>query len=426
VPSICSIESRSACVVNDYGVCGGTQRGACVNITDLANACDTATNAGNLWWFTQYYDSVCECVMGYRGHDCGECQVGYSDYPNCTIDSSYVTPIRTDFSMLNTVQRQQLVDGMVLLKMMPSRYQPSVSAFDFHAATYRWGMSGVPQVNATLFPELVGVTMAYGDGEHGALTWRRQLLLRLEADLRLAVGDPTFALPYWKWSKTSGNNNDAALRWMGGDGDTAISDPYRCRIPTEDGRGGCNCTLSLGVFTEWYEVLDWATSGTKLRRGFGCLQAIAPSLPSEDEIEYAISLTTFDSGSDDVSNSNDACFARTLTGLVYDGGLSTWPSGDNKDDDSRAGLSQRVQNWIGGTSTSWALNPSSDPLFWLHLTYTDLIFERWLRSYNHTTADNGYNAASYIPVTGLAMGHNRGNTYHPSIHSPLTYSLCLT
>jgi hypothetical protein len=84
--------------------------------------------------------------------------------------------------------------------------------------------------------------------------------------------------------------------------------------------------------------------------------------------------------------------------------------------ESQSGLSRRVQNWIGGTSTGWSPNPSSDPLFWLHLTYTDLIFERWLRS--NVDPKTG-SAADKLPISGLAMGHNRGK-------KQLLSSVCLT
>jgi hypothetical protein len=239
---------------------------------------------------------VCQCASGYTGAACDSCASGFTGYPDCIADASWVIPVRSDFDTLNDTVRQQVIDGFLLLKVMPSSYQPSVSTYDFYAAIYRWGLSGVPKPDPVLFPELQGIDLSYGDGEHGALTWRRQLLIRLEADMRTVLGDPTFVLPYWKWDQTSGNNNDATLRWFGGDGDTAISDPYRCRIPTEDGRGGCNCTLSLGVFTKWTEVLEWATAGETIRRGFGCLQNIAPSLPAVAEIEYAVSLSEYDTG----------------------------------------------------------------------------------------------------------------------------------
>jgi hypothetical protein len=122
-----------------------------------------------------------------------------------------------------------------------------------------------------------------------------------------------------------------------------------------------------------------------------------------------------------------SCFARTLTGLVYEGGLAAWPSGDGLDQDSIAGLSRRVQNWIGGTSTGWAPNPASDPLYWLHLTYTDLIFERWLRTY--VTSDES--GANKLFVSGIGMGHNRGKSCCPSPHAScaiilfLSHSCCL-
>jgi hypothetical protein len=67
--------------------------------------------------------------------------------------------------------------------------------------------------------------------------------MSFERELQRITQDVNFALPYWAWTDSTGNDNDEVLRWFGGDGDpTSLLPNYRCRQPTEDG-WVCHCVI---------------------------------------------------------------------------------------------------------------------------------------------------------------------------------------
>jgi len=237
----------------------------------------------------------------------------------------------------------------------------------------------------------------------GALTYYRAMLYQFERELAIMTADDSFALPYWNWANSLSSDNDITLRWMGGDGSTR-AEPTICRLATFDGRGGCRCTLER-VFKDFSVPTLWGATVTNvtLQRAFQCLGRLSPSLPSSDMVDYALELDTYWSSSESTDS-----FSRFLTGHVTNGeaGVHTWPLGEGPD------MMGRVMNWIGGTSTGPETvdfrdvisNQAADPLFWLTLGYTDMVFEQWLRAQDEisidslpTSAATGLNQGEYLP-----------------------------
>jgi len=241
------------------------------------------------------------------------------------------------------------------------------------------------------------------------LTYYRGLLLQFERELGIMTANQSFTLPYWNWAHSTSSDADPTIRWLGGDGTTNALYPDLCRLGTWTGRGGCYCPLER-VFHDWSVPTLWAdtSSGVTVQRTFGCLQRIAPSLPTDDMIDFALSLNTYWDADDNVDS-----FARFLTGHLVEGSLHTWPAAEGPD------MLPRVWNWLGGTSTGPELagyredvsNPAADPLFWMSLGYADLVLERWIRQQTELSLEA-------LPLDQAVSGLNRDD-HLPGL-TPLT------
>jgi len=166
-----------------------------------------------------------------------------------------------------------------------------------------------------------------------SVNWHRMMVLTFERLMQKAVGDATFSLPYWAWS-TGDNYDSDTLVAVGGNGDL-----------TSDLCTGCSCPLDQDSDSPVVSFLNIGAFGvaedTTIARNFACnLQ----SLPSSSDVERVVALKVF--------------------------------FGDSGFQSEAAIMHDLVHHWVGGTmSTVFA---ASDPLFFLHHVYVDLIFTRWM------------------------------------------------
>jgi len=196
--------------------------------------------------------------------------------------------------------------------------------------------------------------------------------LVVEQAFQLVTGNASFALPYWDWSKSSllsNPNLDYTLTAFGGNGSPSNrNDPCL-------GRTNCGCPVT-SVFTTSNGFFDIGptgqSDGVSIRRGLGGTCFGSLSLPTPNQVASTEAMSNFA------------------------------PSGGNNgfSVDLEFNLHGTVHDWVGGSMEmlEWS---ASDPIFFMHHCFVDLIFETWLR--NNNPAVPGPNTA---PTSGAPYGHN--------------------
>lgn len=389
LPSVCLVngtDSDSCCPESFGEVCGGPQRGVCSDIMSTDSVCDTTNHAAGLWWFSDFFTQACVCAEGFGGVACSTCRPGYQgDWCNITT----VPVVRRDFATMSDEEQQLVVSAIKLLGETPNTFHPDVSQWQFIVAMHVWSMQGVAKAPTG---SLSGTSLGYGHGGPAAPTWHRAFSSMMETAIQQVTGNATFGLPYWDWSHSSGNNADPAIRLLGGDGDpNSLLPGYPCRTRGEESLTGCNCTVTQGPFAGLVMLGEWGLplpgSNRVLSRSFGCHE---PSLPTADVVSFIANLTYYNS-------TNYESFRPMVGGLtMHPQSVYTWPPSEDGID-----MHARVHRWMGGTMMG-DFSPN-DPIFFLHHSFVDLIFERWIR--------NGIEAGTFgmdnaLPVVGGPVGHN--------------------
>ncbi|KAM5260019.1 5,6-dihydroxyindole-2-carboxylic acid oxidase isoform 2-T5 [Hipposideros larvatus] len=216
------------------------------------------------------------------------------------------------------------------------------------------------------------------------LTWHRYHLLQLERDMQEMLQDPSFALPYWNFA--TGKNV--------------------CDICTDDLMGSrSNFDSSLispnSVFSQWrvicasledYDTLGTlcnSTEGGPIRRNpaGNVARPMVQRLPEPQDVAQCLEVGLFDTPPF-YSNSTNS-FRNTVEGYSD-------PTG--RYDPAVRSLHNLAHLFLNGTGGQTHLSPN-DPIFILLHTFTDAVFDEWLRRYN---AD-----ISTFPLENAPIGHNR-------------------
>jgi tyrosinase len=191
------------------------------------------------------------------------------------------------------------------------------------------------------------------------LPWHREYILRLEKDIRTAIGDPNFGLPYWDWAADAALPNPKqgpvwATDFMGGEGNPVTTGPFRS-----------------GQWTLW-------PSGS-LVRAFG--QSVA-TLPTNADVTGALAVTPYDAAPWNMSS--NPSFRNKLEG---------WINGPQ--------LHNRVHVWVGGSMLP--MTSPNDPVFFLHHCNVDRLWAAW----------QSKNPGLYLPTSGGPTGHNLNDQMWP-------------
>ncbi|OBS73934.1 hypothetical protein A6R68_15528, partial [Neotoma lepida] len=255
------------------------------------------------------------------------------------------------------------------------------------------------------------------------LTWHRYHLLQLERDLQEMLQEPSFSLPYWNFA--TGKNV--------------------CDICTDDlmgSRSNFDSTLISpnSVFSQWrvvcesledYDTLGTvcnSTEGGPIRRnpagnvGRPAVQRLpAPQDVTQClEVGYSDPTGKYDpavrslhnlahlflngTGGQTHLSPNDPIFVllHTFTDAVFDEWLRRYNPGysdpTGKYDPAVRSLHNLAHLFLNGTGGQTHLSPN-DPIFVLLHTFTDAVFDEWLRRYNPDI--------STFPLENAPIGHNR-------------------
>ncbi|HEU0084612.1 MAG TPA: tyrosinase family protein [Bradyrhizobium sp.] len=191
------------------------------------------------------------------------------------------------------------------------------------------------------------------------LPWHREFILRLEKDIRTAIGDPNFGLPYWDWAA-----------------DAALPDPKQGPVWAADFMGGEGTPVMTGPFRSGQWTL-WPSGS--LVRAFA--QSV-PTLPTSADVAGALAVTPYDSTN--WNTGSNPSFRNKLEG---------WINGPQ--------LHNRVHVWVGGSMLP--MTSPNDPVFFLHHCNVDRIWAAW----------QSRNPGLYLPTSGGPTGHNLNDQMWP-------------
>ena len=354
--------SGICCPLLDNEVCGGSRRGQC---SDLNTTCSLPNFGNYTRWLLPYFSRLCVCQPAFSGAACEQCAYGFTatlDRKNCVRSSK--TRIRRDFLTLSPEEQGNYRKVLQLMKNTPSSYYivgstpfSSLSVYDYFAAVH--------YICTTIL-----LTNLAHDGP-GFPTWHRAYLLHFERQAQTVSGDPTFTLPYVN------EYNETAVRrsvdLMGGDG-LNVSGCHDTGI----GERNCSCDLAsdgpYSIFSEWQEISLTGTLGGKISRALGCERS-AQTLPLAAAFEYAIGKTSY-SGAPWNNSPLLETFSNLLEGYARGPiGVRTQPDWGGPRD-----THNRVHIFIGGTMKDVA-TAASDPFFWLHHSFIDMMLEKWMRKH---------------------------------------------
>ncbi|XP_055073904.2 5,6-dihydroxyindole-2-carboxylic acid oxidase [Misgurnus anguillicaudatus] len=347
-------------------------------------------------WPLRFFTRACQCNGNFSGFDCGRCRHGLTgdacDRP--------VPVVRRNVMRLNAEEKRAFVNALNQAKqtthpdiVVATRHYTEIFGPDGNTVQFE----NISIYNLFVWTHYYSVSKTFlGAGQDsfggvdfshegpGFVTWHRYHLLQLERDMQDMLGDPSFALPYWNFA-------------IGGS---------ECDICTDDLLGArstfdMNSISSNSIFSQWrvicenvdeYDTLGTICNSTEtspIRRNpaGNTARPMVQRLPDPEDVKACLELNTFDTPPF-YSTSSDS-FRNTIEGYSA-------PQG-NYDPVVRS-LHNLAHLFLNGTGGQTHLSPN-DPIFVLLHTFTDAIFDEWLRRHG---AD-----LSVYPLENAPIGHNR-------------------
>ncbi|XP_078514926.1 tyrosinase-like [Lissotriton helveticus] len=399
-PTACTtdqaLKERRCCPKwKDGSMCGvDSGRGRCKLMTRTYSEkrSYTETNDDRLDWPHEYYDSVCVCNGNYWGFDCGECKFGICG-DTCTEKK---TLIRREIRELSRQERMTFFSYLSLAKLKTSaRFKILISGNRYDRNTFHFIEATVYDVFVWMhtYPvapflenNVLDDTVNLAHVGPNFLPWHRWYLLFFERELQLLTHDDDFALPYYDWSM---------------DGKT-------CSICTDDMMGKSDSQgllTSTSYFANWKSICSGFPYPDKyctiaedkcrfepIYRNPGADPA-GRQLPSAKQVEDVLQWKDYDRPP--YNSRARRSFRNCLEGFAD-------PTSGNA---SVLSLHNLFHVYMGGTMSTSIL-ASNDPIFLLHHTFNDKIFERWLVKYN---------ASSEVYPENNVTGHGPNEYIVPSM-----------
>jgi tyrosinase len=305
--------------------------------------------------------------------------------------SSYT--VRRSWATLSSSERKHVIDAFVALKKKTSL----TWSYQSYCQSPEYGPPPPYTKNAyDYFVELhiAAFTMLSSTGEAADgtnmphkgpmfLPWHRELLLRLEHELRSASGDPGFALPYFDWTSdpsaifSTADIGDQGNCLAGNVSGYIVDQGFAANIFTDVARGSVTSTRSV-------------VCGPKpLTRGAGCIAPPYNVLPTSTEVAAATTISTYDVAPYDTSVDQTQSFRDYVEGFTNATPADPLCSVGGCD------MHGRVHLWVGGAMSSGGGTPN-DPIFFLHHANVDRLWAMWQDKYGDTTYPSSYSGALYL------------------------------
>lgn len=233
----------------------------------------------------------------------------------------------------------------------------------------------------------------YGSGHHAGpmfLPWHRMMLKAFEDEM-LKI-DPSVTLPYWDFTE---DREPTSYVWqnefMGGNGD--LNDFGIVKT------GPFGCSQDAGR-TNVHSNFFPETPQRCIRRNLGTL---SQALPTREEIQRAMAISTYDSPPWNEFSDPSRSFRNSIEGWMNcSSRVTNFPNCSGEQN-----IHNRVHRWIGGRTdgifgTMFLDTSPNDPIFYLLHAYIDKIWEEWMNSHGRV----------YVPESGLNHGQNLNDEMH--------------
>ncbi|XP_020628304.1 tyrosinase-like [Orbicella faveolata] len=361
-------------------------------------------------WPNALYHKTCKCQSNFAGYDCSKCEFGYYGN-NCTQKK---TLTRKNFAKLSAEEKDRYMRYINMSKYFITDYVVTSTPYEEINRTVQAG--GDP---ASLFHNITNydlfVWMHYyaardtihpnnktdsaidfaHDGQ-GFPSWHRLYMLVWERTLQEIASDDNFSLPFWDWT----TNKDEC-------------DPTICSqnllgvTQQEDG------VVKGKYFKDWYVICTaeqtnnlltmcdptirqpgLERSTKKENENKAKTQGYTMTFPSKDEVNFALRFETFDQPP--YSKESSCNFKNILEGYASTKTGYRLPNVHT--------LHNQVHIVVGGAMGD-VPSASNDPIFPLHHSFVDRIYEKWLRKHNKD--------ASVLSVSDAPIGHNKHDVIVP-------------
>ncbi|XP_053475402.1 tyrosinase-related protein 1b [Ictalurus furcatus] len=346
-------------------------------------------------WPLRFFNRTCQCNTKFSGYNCGRCRYGFTGV-NC---DQRISVVRRNIMQMSPEEKRAFVNALDRAKrtvhpdlvICTRRYQ---ELFGLDGNTVQ--CENVTVYNFFVWTHYYSVGKTYmGPGQQsfggvdfshegpGFLTWHRFHLLQLERDIQDMLGNPTFALPYWNFA-IGGND---------------------CDICTDELLGArssfdMDSISSNSVFSQWrvicedveeYEMQGTicnSTEGGPIRRnpGGNVARPMVQKLPENQDVIDCLELNNFDTPP--YYSTSTWSFRNTIEGY-------STPQG--KYDPVVRSLHNLAHLFLNGTGGQTHVSPN-DPIFVLLHSFTDAIFDEWLRRHRP--------GAVFYPKENAPIGHN--------------------
>ncbi|XP_065182635.1 tyrosinase-like [Sycon ciliatum] len=227
------------------------------------------------------------------------------------------------------------------------------------------------------------------------LVWHRLYMLLFEAELQLVSGNSSFALPYWDWLDNS--TRDTLLT------ENKFGNPTGLTGVLADFTVTCYAA-SFYPWATWRGKNSLCTRGefdstVKVSRKFGPCEE-TQFLPSNRDIWDVLTTTDrYDMEKYNISSTGYNSYRKVLEGSTP---LTGKKYCQNRWWNTVHELHNAVHIYTGGTMANVAAS-TNDPLFWLHHSMVDRVFEIFIKR----------NGETYTLTVGAPPGHNADDCMVP-------------
>ncbi|GAB1605822.1 tyrosinase-like [Argonauta hians] len=373
--------------------CGGPERGMCRNI-DFTNEIDLVPQANRMDdrfnWPTRFFKQACDCRGNFDGYMCQHCDYGFTG-PDCTVK---LRRVRKDYRKLTAEEKNDLLRGILLLGETESEYvvldttataDPAINPVFVNVSIYnylayfhyyvarRTLVKPLEKCQQMEFvPDFAHAGPVFG-------SWHRAYLLLWEMEIAKVLNKPSFAFPYWNWTKSGSNCDVCTNDFMGHTANNVngtldklslFSDFAVYCVPQLGGCDGCDMTVP---------------SGKIIRRPGNNPDYL--TLPPLEDVQFLQTLENYDTFPYTDRSGNNS-FRNLLEGFANRNGPTT----------GRMYTHNQVHAFMNGTFSE-LVTAAFDPIFQLHHAFIDKTLEIWIRKNNP--------AFSEIPVFEAPPGHGR-------------------